>query len=434
MTTPPPTIPRIQDPIINSLRSRIDIWLLLATITMLLIGLYTVYSASFDFGFLSGQSNNDPAYYLRRQTYFLFIGLACMASMLLFDYQQFRRLSIPLMGIILLLLIAVLVIGDETFGARRTLFGGSVQPSELAKLIFILYAAHWLSNKRSHIISITKGVFPFSIITGIIAALIVLEPHKSTAILILLISLILLFVGGMKLAHAFIFIIFGVIAFILIISASNYARSRINTWWDSIISPTIEDLSAQEERWKVAVAHGGLYGFGPARGQMKYTTSAAHTDGPFAVLAEEFGFLGSVFVLFIYVFWIQRATLVAIHARDTYGFLIATGITSWVALQSIINISVILGIVPTTGMPLPFISYGGSGLVPLMLATGILLSISRDRYLGKTLRQTEMVSTTRRETRESDSESTHLRGRDGGSYLPGTRRRGRIVITRDKTE
>ena len=373
-----------------NLRIRFDVWIALAVIGLLIAGMLVVYSSSYDIAFRSPLSNNDPTFYFRRQFLFMVVGLIAMGGALIFDYHHFRYLSLLVMGSTILLLLIVLFFGSSNFGAQRGLFNNSIQPSELAKLAMIMYVSHWLSTKGDRVRSIAHGLMPFGIMVGFVAALIMLQPDLSTAILVALISFTLFFLAGADWRHFGLALVLIPIVFAIAYYAFGHVSQRIDAWQVAWQDPLLSE-QLQIKLISIGLGSGGLLGRGPGHGQIKYFVPAAHTDGPFAVWGEEFGFIGSLFVILSFAFLAYRGILAARRARDAYGYLLAMGVTVWISYQALLNIAVVTSTIPFTGVPLPFMSYGGTSLVVTLAGVGILLNVSRDPAIGPTLKQKEFA-------------------------------------------
>jgi cell division protein FtsW len=358
----------------------IDYWLLLAVVGLILIGLFTVYSTTFDLSWW--KFDGDTGYYIRRQLLAGLIGLLGFLAVIILDYHILRKFSIVIFGAALVGLVATLAVGEVSFGAKRTLFGGSIQPSELAKLATIIYTAHWLSSKGERIKVATYGLVPFSVIIGIVCGLIVRQPDISTAVLIALISFTLFFIAGADLKQFILAIFLGGAVFMLLVFAFSHAQTRWESFLLALQNPM--DGGYQVKQTLVALAYGGFFGVGPGQGTQKFLPlPAGHTDGSYALFAEEFGLVGAVAILLLLAILVWRGFKVANQARDGYGALLAIGITCWLAYQSLLNIAVIVAIVPVTGIALPFISYGGSAFVMSIIGAGVLLNVSRDSSIMK---------------------------------------------------
>ncbi len=409
-------IPRKESPIAKKLKVQFDVWIALAVMGLLIAGMIAVYTTSYDIAYRSGLSNFDPAYYFRRQFFFLCLGLIVVAVSLQFDYHQFRTPSLYVMGVALILLVLVLIFGVDRNGARRWLFTASIQPSELAKLAMVLYISYWLSTKGDRVKSISYGLVPFGVMIGGICGLIMLQPDVSTAALIGIIAVTLFFLSGANLLH---FLGLGGIAaagFLVVIRVSDYAFNRVILWQAAFVNP-IDVEQLQLRMIAMSLSTGGLLGKGPGHGEIKYFLPAAHTDGTFAVWGEEFGFIGCMFIILSFVLLAWRGIVAAQRARDMYGYLLAMGVTVWISMQALLNIAVVTSTIPNTGIPLPFMAYGGTSLVMNLCAVALLLNVSRDARIGRTLRQGEFA------VRQSDEDSG-VRRRDRRSRLsrPSSRR------------
>lgn len=405
-------IPRSDDPLTRDLRVRFDVWILLAVITLIIAGLMVVYSSSYDIAFRSGLSNNDHAYYFKRQIVALVLGVFGVVLIMQFDYHLFRKLSVLSMIVTLCILTAVLLMGDITFGARRAVFG--IQPSEIAKITMILYASHWLSSREDRLRGFFSGLIPFAVIVGAVCGLIIQQPDLSTTLLISMICITLFFLAGADFWQFLLAAAIVICVGAFMITVLDYADARVQAWQVALQDPLSSEY--QIKLSVMSIGSGGMFGRGLGKGALKYELPAAHTDGPFAVWAEEMGFAGSLFILFWYAFLAWRGFLAAQRARDMYGFLLAMGITVWISFQALMNIAVITSTMPFTGMPLPFMSYGGTGILITLLGMGILLNVSRDAAVGRTLRPSNNAM-------EIIRESADQRRRNRRTRVPRTRRR-----------
>jgi len=389
----------------------VDYWMVLAVAGLLVLGILMVYSTTFDLG---ERWQDDATYYLRRQLIALAAGVVCILIFMRYDYHSLRRLSVPILIGTLVLLISVLLFGERILGARRGLFGGSIQPSEIAKLATILYIAHWLSTKGERIKTLTYGLLPFAVITGVICALIVLQPDLGTAGLIAIIAMILFFIAGADLKQ---FTIAGLSAsgmFVVLVTTLPHAAARIDGFTEALKDPVQAGWQIQQS--VIALGTGGWFGVGLGSSTQKFgPLPAAHTDGVFAILGEELGLFGCLLVIGLLAMLAWRGIRTALGARDGYGFLLAIGISIWLITQALMNMAVITAVIPFTGMPLPFMSYGGSSLFISLLGVGILLSISRDAAMNVKVQNWKPI-------RESLRESLDLRRRNGRSHIPGAGR------------
>lgn len=363
----------------SHLRLKFDYWLALAVAGLLVIGMLMIYSTTFDYGVRF--QDGDATYYFRRQLLALVIGLAAALAIMQFDYHLLRKFSVVMLVGTLLMLLVTLFLGETIFGARRGLAGGSYQPSEVAKLVTILYIAHWLSTKRERIKDLTYGLLPFSVITGVVCALIVRQPDLSTATLIAVISYSLFFVAGADWRQLGVAGIVGLAVFVILMLSLPHARGRVDAYTTALRDPSQASWHVQQSL--IALANGGWFGVGLGESTQKFgLLPAAHTDSVFAVLGEELGLAGSLVVIGLLGILVWRGFRTARKAQDDYGSMLALGITCWIAFQSLINIAVITAVVPFTGLPLPFLSYGGSSLAITLMGVGILLNISRDAAIS----------------------------------------------------
>jgi cell division protein FtsW len=351
---------------------RIDYPLIIILASLLLIGLMMVYSSSFDFGYLV---YDQATYFFGRQIIWALLGTAGMIVMMSIDYHTWRRFSIPLMAGTLFLLILLLIVGQERLGSVRFFFKGSVQPSELCKLIIIIYVADWLSSKGERLRMVTYGLIPFAILIGVVAGLIVMQPDFSTAILIVVTAIAMFFIAGADIVQLGIGLIFGGATFGLLIYRSGHAFKRI---MDYIGSFGGADVNYHVQQNLAALGAGRIFGVGLGNGDHKLgILPFAHNDSIFAVLGEELGLIGCLLVVGLFVALAYRGFQIALEAADDFGTVLAAGLTCWLIFQALINFAVITNTLPFTGIPLPFISYGGSSLAVSMTGVGLLLGISR---------------------------------------------------------
>jgi cell division protein FtsW len=367
---------------------RPDYVLLVIVVALVLIGLIMVYSATFAIGYTyMGQ----PTYYLVRQVVWVAMGLDIMALMMRVEYHKWQKFSVVFMLVTVLMLLYVLLAGPSVFGARRRILGDSIQPSEVCKLAMVLYVAHWLSSKGEKLRQVTYGLVPFAILIGIIAGLIVLEPDFGTTILIVATAATMFFIAGADVIQLIVSAVVGGSTLLLVIANYEYAWDRIVAFSQDPFAMLQKPFGAvlaqdtyQVMHTLVTLGSGGVTGVGLGSGQQKGMLPAAESDAIFAVLGEELGLLGCLVVLGLFAALAYRGFKIALRAEDSFGFILASGITIWLTFQAMINIAVITDTLPFTGLPLPFISLGGSSLVISMMGVGILLGISRG-----TKRQTE---------------------------------------------
>ena len=387
-----------------------DYIILLAVGVLVVLGVLAVYSSSFALGLLE---IGDANYFVFRQVFFAFVGGGAMVVLMKNDYRHLRVFSPLLMLAAILSLVLVLVpgIGLERNGATRWIaVGGPIpplQPSEFAKLALIIYVSAWLAGRGDNVKQFWTGFFPFVFLVGLVAGLIMLQPDLGTTIVIVLTTLTLVYVAGASLSHVGAFLgVAGVAASMLIVS-SDYRLDRFLSFINASDDPS--DTGFHTLQILIALGSGGIDGIGLGASRQKFFyVPGAHTDGIFAIIGEEMGFIGSAIVLTLFAVLIFRGFRVIIRARDDFGSLLAVGIVSWIAFQTIINIGGITRSMPLTGIPLPFVSYGGSALMTMLAAVGILLSVSRYGIDAKTLGtkpkpvddSDKIVRPTRKTTRE----------------------------------
>ncbi len=383
-----------------------DYWLALSVAGLLVAGMLMAYSTTFDYGL---RFYEDATYFIQRQLVAMVIGIVGIIIFMQLDYRILRRGSVYIMIGTLAMLFFVLFFGEAIFGARRGLYGGSFQPSEIAKIATILYIAHWISSKGERIKDLTYGLVPFSLIVGIVCALIVLQPDLGTSVLIAGIAFTLFFIAGADIRQFAVAGLMGGGIFIFLVNVLPHAAERVAYYRQGLIDPIQGGWHVQQS--VVALGTGGFFGVGLGESTQKFgPLPAAHTDGVFAVLGEELGIFGCLVVITLFALFTWRGVKTALNARDGYGFLLALGITCWLAFQALINMAVIVAVLPFTGMPLPFLSYGGSSMAISLIGVAILLNISRDSALNVKLQG-------RKSIRETIREDISLRRRDGRTHI-----------------
>jgi cell division protein FtsW len=359
----------------NGMRNtpKYDYLLIIAVAALLIAGLMMVYSATFALGY---QLYGQPTYFFIRQLLWMGVGLLAMIIIARIEYHVWRRWSIPLMAGALLLLGLVLAVGSDRFGGQRWLLNGSIQPGEIAKLAVIVYIADWLSSKGERIRQVTYGLVPFAILLGFVTGLIMLQPDFSTAALIATTAIAMFFIAGGDIWQMIASGILGGTTFAVLITRSEYRLARVMSFLD----PTGDHLGGnyQVRQILIALGSGGITGLGLGDSRQKFGyIPASHTDGIFAILGEELGLIGCLVVIGLFAFLAYRGFRVALASPDAFGTVLAAGLTCSLIFQALINIAVVTALVPVTGVPLPFISFGGSSLVVSMMAIGLLLAISR---------------------------------------------------------
>ncbi|MBD2846290.1 stage V sporulation protein E [Paenibacillus sp. IB182496] len=358
-------------------RSAPDLWMILSILLILSIGLVMVYSAS---AVLSFNEFGDAFYYVKRQLLFAVLGVAAMFVTMNTDYWVWKKASKPALLVCFLLLLLVLIpgIGVVRGGARSWLGISSlgIQPSEFMKLAMVVFLAKLLSERQEQISTFAKGLLPPLAIMGTAFGLIMLQPDLGTGTVMVGASLLVIYAAGARIRHLGSLALLGVAGLVGLILAAPYRLQRITAFLD----PWQDPLGAgyQSIQSLYAIGPGGLVGLGLGMSRQKYNyLPEPQTDFIFSIVAEELGFIGGAAVIVLFLILVWRGMRAAIMAPDTFGSLLAVGITGIIAVQVLINIGVVIGMMPVTGITLPLISYGGSSLTLLLTALGILLNISR---------------------------------------------------------
>ena len=359
-------------------------WVLLLTVVALAaLGILMVYSSTGPDGLV----NQNQFAIVGPQAMWGVLGALVMIVIMRVDYRYLRLISVPLFLIALALLAVVLTDGIGPLqpyvagGSSRWLLIGplpAMHPAELAKLALVIYLAHWLARRGGRTASLKEGLLPFLAILGLVVLLVFFEPDLGTDGVIALTGLVMFFVAGGRLAHFAVLVPAGLVAVAVAVSRNGYQMERVNAF----INPWGDPLGAghQTVQGLLALGLGGATGIGLGQSSQPgaLTLPQAQNDFVFAVVGQELGFLGAVVVIGLYFVLAYRGIRIALSAPDTFGALLAAGITAWLVIQAFINIAVVVVLLPITGITLPFISAGGSSLLVSFAAIGILLSISRE--------------------------------------------------------
>jgi len=342
--------------------------------TLLGLGLFMVYSASFP---------TRDSYYFVKQLQWVALGVVACVAMAAIPYRFWQKVAIPLMALTLIALVAVLVFGDVEFGARRTLFHGRIQPSEIAKLTITIYVAAWVAGRRGKVADKNEGLLPFMIIMGLVAGLIALEKSFSVTIIVLVIGLTIFFVGGGSGKQLTIIGAVGIPILSVAMWQSKYAVERAKDWYAVYFNPAAVSQGTSRILEMARAGHG--IGTDISYWQPKVNVPALWSDYLFANIGADLHTGGMLLVVALYVWLVYRGLVIALNTRDRFAGLVAIGLTAWIAVQTMVHIGASLMLIPTTGQPLPFMSYGGSSLLSCMAAAGLLLSISRSESEKKAL-------------------------------------------------
>jgi cell division protein FtsW len=357
----------------RSVQLGIDVPLLITTAILLIFGLLMVYSASWDYSF---QLYGSATRIFSRQLLFMGLGIIVAVVLTFLDYHFWRRLAVPAMGVTIFMLLGVLFVNEIRNGAVRTLWGGSIQPSELAKLVTVIYLSVWLFSKREHLGDISLGLVPLAAILGVLGGLIFVQPDLSAVITIFFLGGTLFFLAGGDLRQIGFLILVALLFGWLIVALNSTGSDRVASYMAGVQDPT--QASYHVQRSFEAFAKGGWFGVGIGNAQTKLTgLPVPPTDSIFAVIGEETGILGATALISLYAVIMWRGLTIARRAPDELGALLAAGMCIWLAVEAFINMAVMLNILPFAGNALPFMSAGGSNLVVSLAAIGILLNISR---------------------------------------------------------
>jgi len=361
---------------------QIDKWLFSATVGLALFGVVMVYSAS---AVIAQQENHSQFYYVGRQSVWTLIGFAVMFAAMRFDYERLNRRWIVYGLLLVTVLLLVAVLGFRPInGARRwiRLREFSIQPSEIAKLALLIFLARFLERKTGDEESFFRTLLPCMLVLGVLAGLVVKEPDLGTALMLAITGVTLCFAAGVRPRHLF-YVAVPALLYVgkmLIFTPFRLRRlaSFIDPWADA------QGTGYQTVQSLIAVGSGGTHGLGFAQGRQKLLfLPFAHSDFIFAVIGEELGLVGALIVVCVFAVFLWRGMRAALRAPDRFGMLLGLGIVVGTVSQALLNMSVVLAIVPNKGIPLPFISYGGSSLVPTLAGVGILLNISQYAGLGQ---------------------------------------------------
>jgi len=358
-----------------------DFILLIVTFSLLAVGMTMVYSAS---AIWAEYKFDDSFFFAKRQMLFAVVGIIAMFFIMNVDYWTWRTWAKVILIVCFVLLILVLIpgVGNVRNGSRSWIGVGafSVQPSEFMKLAMIAFLAKFLSEKQKQITSFKSGLMPSLGLVFTAFALIMLQPDLGTGTVMVGTCVVMIFISGAKIMHFVYLGLVGVAGFVGLIASAPYRMDRITSFLDPWKDPLGTGFQMIQSLY--AIGPGGLFGLGLGESRQKFFyLPEPQTDFIFAIIAEELGFIGGSFVLLLFSLLLWRGVRIALGAPDLYGSLLATGIIAMIAIQVMINIGVVTGLMPVTGITLPFLSYGGSSLTLMLMAVGVLLNVSRySRY------------------------------------------------------
>ena len=351
---------------------------------MVSIGIIMVYSAS---SISAANRFGDSIHFLKRQSLFALIGFLLMLIVMKVRYQVLRRLSFPFFigSIFLLMLVVIPGIGTTIGGSSRWFRIGplSLQPSEIAKFALIIFFAASLSKKEKNVKSFSVGFLPHLVVTLLLCALVLLQPDFGTAVMLFSLFFILMFVAGGKIRYLASVCAVGAVGCYFLISSVGYRLNRISAYLNPWEDPTSTGFQIIQSF--LAFGSGGLWGTGLGNGKQKlFYLPEAHTDFIFSIIGEELGFIGVLLIIFLFIALCFCGVRIALKAPDLFGTYLALGITSLIVLHAIVNLGVVMGLLPTKGSTLPFISYGGTSLVVNLTGVGILLNIASQLSMKRT--------------------------------------------------
>ncbi|MBM4263787.1 MAG: putative lipid II flippase FtsW [Deltaproteobacteria bacterium] len=357
----------------------IDKWILFPVLALLALGVTMVLSTSYLY---SQERMGDGTYFFRKQLIAMGLGFLALIVCAAIPSAKYRNFAYPLLGLTVIVLLAVLIpgIGAVRGGARRwlTMPGFAFQPAELAKLAVVVYLAHSMAKKESTIQTFSIGVLPHLIVTGLVLGLLLLEPDFGTALILVMLLYLLLFVGGAKPLHLLATGLVALPALAYILIKAPYRLQRLLTFLNPGSDP--ENKGFQLNQSLIAIGSGQAWGRGLGESRQKlFYLPEAHTDFVFSVIGEELGLLGVLVVVALFGVIVFRGLRLTNRIEEPFDQYLAFGLTALLGLQALIHMSVAMGLLPTKGLVLPFISYGGSAMVINLMEAGILLSLSRRR-------------------------------------------------------
>lgn len=354
-------------------KNHIDIWLMVAVLGLMVISLGVVYSASAEWAYARYENQN---HYIDLHAIKILLSIGALFAGLSIPYRVYKKLAKPALIIAIAFLAVTLILGGETKGAVRWLHYGGLgfQPSEFAKFTLLFYLCALLTVKGETIRDLKKGFIPAMVWVGIVTLLVMLQPNFSTAAMIIILSIMILFVGGVRFSHltATMGCLIPVLAGYVLIAPYRLQRMKL-----FMQSRTNGRANYQLWQGMIGFGNGGIFGVGPGESRQRdLFLPESYNDFVYSIIGEEYGFIGAVFILAVFLFIMIRGYKIAKNAKDDFGRYLAIAITGTITLYAVVNACVALGIFPTTGLPMPFISYGGSALLMTAFGAGVLLNIS----------------------------------------------------------
>ena len=372
---------------LNHRGNHIDLVTLIAVLTLMVIGIGVVYSAS---STISQERFGQSEAFLQRHIIKVVVSLVALFFVMKIDYHRYAKASKLALIIAVGLLATTLVLGGEIKGAARWLrLGGfGFQPSEFAKFALIFHLCVLISEKKERVQDLKAGFIPMFIWIGLVTGFVLLQPNFSTGVMLFLLSILLLFIGGAKIKHIALSLTALVPLLIVYMLSAEYRMRRVTAFFDG--SGDHATTNYQLLQGIIGFGNGGLFGVGPGVSKQRdFFLPESYGDFVFSIMGEEYGFLGTMLLLFLFLILLLRGLKIAKLAKDDLGKYLAIGITSTVTLYALVNAAVTLGLLPTTGLPMPFVSYGGSSMFFTACAIGVLLNISTQTPLRPRLEQVE---------------------------------------------
>ncbi|MCX7928009.1 MAG: putative lipid II flippase FtsW [Candidatus Omnitrophica bacterium] len=355
----------------------VRIQLAMTTLVLICIGIVMIYSSSAIFAL---ERYKDSSFFLKRHLIFVVLGFLATFMVMSIDYKRLRVFSKPLLITALILLILVLIpgIGKEVAGARRWFRYKfiSFQPSEFAGLALVIYLADFISRKEADIRSLTRALMPVLLVLGAICLLLLAQPDLGTTISLATVVFVMLFVAGVDGRYLLGLLTTAAVFFWLLIIKEPYRMRRMTAFLNPWLDP--QGSGFQIIQSQIALGSGGILGVGLGQSKQKlFYLPAAHTDFIFSIIGEELGLLGAIAVILLFIIFIRLGIKIIKYSHDRFGFFLALGLLTLLTFKSVVNLGVSCGVFPTKGLPLPFISYGGSSFIFDMISVGLLLNIAR---------------------------------------------------------
>ena len=379
-------------PPLFNLSSGFDMQFFVLLMIVLIVGLATLYSASHVYAF---EYEGDSFFYIRKQLIFAVAGFVVMLVVSMMDYHYLHWVAWIGHGASLILLVIAYFMPSSTGIHRWIEIGGiTIQPSEIAKFTLILLFAHYISQHYKNIKKLTKGFLPLMGILAITCLLVVIEPHLSGTMLLVMLGLVMMFVGGVPIGYLLAVVGLGVVGVLVMVVVLGYEQDRIAVWLHPLESFANEitfadGISGRDHAWQTvqslyAIGSGGLMGQGPGNSRQKHLfLPEPQNDFIFSIFCEEMGLIGAILVLLLFALLVWRGLKIAMKAPDKFGCMLALGLTIQIGLQVALNVAVVSNLLPNTGISLPFFSYGGTSLLMLMVQMGVVLSVSRQSRMEK---------------------------------------------------